>query len=77
MTSPWPSDTPGGRRTKAPKARQAVPTDWVTGWAVTLFVVAVVAAVGLFVVWPLAAGAMEQIQTLSDTLAKAARNLLA
>jgi len=76
MSDLWPSQQPGGRRTKAPKARQVVPTDWVTGWAVTLFVIAVVGAVGLFVLWPFAAQAMDEIQTLTDALSKTARNLL-
>jgi hypothetical protein len=57
-----------------PKAKSVVPTDWVSGWAVTLMVVAVAGAVGAFVLLPLAAQAMEGIQTLSDTLERSVRN---
>lgn len=75
MTAPWPSDGPGqARRGKAPKGK-AYPTDWLSGWVLTLFGVAVTAAV-LMILWPLAANALESIQFLADTLSNAARNAL-
>jgi hypothetical protein len=67
MTSPWPSDGPGGRRTKAPKARSIVPTDWVSGWLVMLAIVMGLAAAGA-VLWPIASGVLDAIQTVTDTL---------
>jgi hypothetical protein len=57
-----------------PKAKSVVPTDWVSGWAVMFMVVAIFGAVAAFVLLPLAAQAMEGIQTLSDTLERSVRN---
>lgn len=67
----WPSSRPStGREGKGPKP-QSIPTDWLSGWTVTLFVVLLVTAVAVTLgatLWPFVADAVDTIQRLSDTL---------
>jgi len=46
---------------------RTIPTDWLTGWVVALFAIAAVVAVAVLL-WPLAATALESIQSLITTL---------
>ena len=68
MSAMWPSQaTSTTRASKGRPVTSTVPTDWVSGWLVTLLVFAAVAGVALFLL-PAAAHALESIQSLSTTI---------
>jgi len=68
MATAWPSQaTSTTRASKGKPVTSTVPTDWMSGWIITLLILGMVAGVALSLM-PLAVSALESIQSLSTTL---------
>lgn len=76
MSNNWPSERPAARRPgRAPKAKPLVPTDWVTGWVMTIFIFAVTGTV-LLLLWPVAAAALDSFETINEAMTQSTRHSL-